>query len=272
MVRTFGGHIRANGIRQHFIRLGQQTDRPLLIVPGISSPAATWLNVGRSLSAVSDVIILDVRGRGLSESGPSLDYSLDACADDLVAFVAALGCGSIDILGHSMGGRIALRAQRRIGNIRHLVLVDPPVSGPNHPMRVKDLNAYLEVLSLAKAGISAHSLRRYAPHLSDADLMLRAEWLPTCDEKAIEAAHKGFVSDDFWQDLAGLTIPMLLMAAGDHALITVEDIEAFNAVVPDARTAIIDSGHMIPMENWPDFYRELAAFLDLPSAIPPYHS
>ncbi len=69
-----------------------------------------------------------------------------------------------------------------------------------------------------------------------------------------------------------MTVPVQLMAAGDHALITLEDIQAFKALVPHARTAVIDAGHMIPMENWPAFYGELAAFLDLPSAIPSYHS
>ncbi len=91
--------------------------------------------------------------------------------------MAQLGCGSVDILGHSMGGRIALRAHRKIAVSGKLVLVDPPVSGPNHPVRVKDVDVYLRVLSQAKAGVTAEDLRRYSPKLSEADLVLRAEWL-----------------------------------------------------------------------------------------------
>ena len=63
----------------------------MIIVPGIASPAATWSITAQGLAEGFDVHILDVRGRGLSESGPHLDYGVDACAADLTAFVMAVG-------------------------------------------------------------------------------------------------------------------------------------------------------------------------------------
>lgn len=75
----YGANIRANGIRQHYLRFGG-TGPALVIVPGITTAAALWAFVAERLCATFDVYILDVRGRGLSESGAHLDYSLDACA------------------------------------------------------------------------------------------------------------------------------------------------------------------------------------------------
>lgn len=268
MVRAFGGHLRANGIRQHFLRFGEPSRRPILVIPGITSPAATWTNVGHALGTVRDVIVIDVRGRGLSESGPSLDYSLDACAEDVIAFVGAIDCDAVDIIGHSMGGRIALRAVNRIPSCVHIALVDPPLSGPDTPMRVKDVDQYLRVIAMAKAGASLDEMRAVLPPLTESDLALRAEWLPTCEAAAIKASHDGFRTDDIWNDLRAVRIPLLVMAASKAGLIIKDDLAAIAAQVPTSRSVVVDSGHMIPMENWPGFYHALADFLNLPRAMP----
>ncbi|KAG0766602.1 hypothetical protein G6F22_017804 [Rhizopus arrhizus] len=124
----------ANGIRQHYLRYGGAHTAgrdAVVIVPGITSPAITWGFVGERFGKTFDTYILDVRGRGLSEAGTALDYSLDAQAADVLAFAQALGLERYSLVGHSMGGRIGVRAGRtRPAGLRRLVLVDPPVSGP----------------------------------------------------------------------------------------------------------------------------------------------
>ena len=125
-----GANVWANGIRQHYLRY-RTAGAPLVLVPGITSPAVTWGFVAERLAREFDVYVLDVRGRGLSQSGPDLDYGLDSLADDLTSFIAALGLSGVTVLGHSMGARIAIRAATRSpAGMARLVLVDPPVSGP----------------------------------------------------------------------------------------------------------------------------------------------
>ncbi|HCP31214.1 MAG TPA: alpha/beta hydrolase, partial [Pseudomonas sp.] len=72
-----GGHVNANGIRQHYLRYGGK-GHALIVVPGITSPAITWGFVAERLGQHFDTYVLDVRGRGLSSSGPDLDYATDA--------------------------------------------------------------------------------------------------------------------------------------------------------------------------------------------------
>jgi pimeloyl-ACP methyl ester carboxylesterase len=53
-----GRHVVANGIRLHFVRLGNGRP-PLILLPGITSPAVTWEFVAASLAARNDVYVLD---------------------------------------------------------------------------------------------------------------------------------------------------------------------------------------------------------------------
>jgi len=63
-----GYNVHANGIRQHILHFPGNGE-PLLLVPGITSPAITWGFVAERLSKFYDVHVLDIRGRGLSEAG-----------------------------------------------------------------------------------------------------------------------------------------------------------------------------------------------------------
>lgn len=59
----YGAHVHANGIRQHYLRYGGKWS-PLVLVPGITSPAITWGFVGECLAATHDVYILMCAGAG----------------------------------------------------------------------------------------------------------------------------------------------------------------------------------------------------------------
>ena len=107
----YGAQVHANGIRQHYLRYGGRGPA-LVIVPGITSPAVTWGFVAERFGARFDTYVQDVRGRGLSQAGDDLDYGLDAQADDVAALIRALGLNDVTVLGHSMGGRIAIRMAR----------------------------------------------------------------------------------------------------------------------------------------------------------------
>ena len=111
----YGAHVFANGIRQHYLRYGgAQAGPPVVLVPGITSPAATWGFVGERFGRGFDTYVLDVRGRGLSSAGPELDYSLDTYAKDVSEFASALRLQPYLLVGHSMGGSIATKTAAHI--------------------------------------------------------------------------------------------------------------------------------------------------------------
>jgi N-formylmaleamate deformylase len=266
----YGANLRANGIRQHYLRYGgpRAGIDPVIVVPGITSPAITWGFVANHLGLVLDTYVLDVRGRGLSSASDKLDYSLDAQADDLNAFAAALGLDRYSVLGHSMGARIGIRAARsNPQGMARLALVDPPVSGPGRRPYPSNLSWYVDSLRLSREGMTSEAMRTFCPTWTDDQLALRAEWLHTCDERAVRSSFEGFHTDDIHADLAQLTHPVLLITAARGDVVRDADVDEISALVSDlSHVRVQDAGHMIPWDNEAGFYEALGCFLG--TAIP----
>jgi len=261
----YGANVRANGIRQHYLRYGGR-GRPVVIVPGITSPAVTWGFVAERFGRNFDTYVLDVRGRGLSEASDALDYGLDAMAADVAAFVEALGLADCAIVGHSMGARIALRAVSRHGATpARLVLVDPPVSGPGRRPYPAQLPWYIDSIRLMRQGADLEAMRAFCPTWNDAQLRLRAEWLHTCDERAIVTAYEGFQTDDIHADFPRIPCPALLMVAGRGGVILPEEEAEIRALAPALATVRVETaGHMIPWDDEEGFHRAFGDFLGTP--------
>ncbi len=269
----YGGNVHANGIRQHYLRYGGTDDGrdardAVIIVPGITSPAITWGFVGERFGTRFDTYVLDVRGRGLSSAGESLDYSLDAQAADVIALAQALGLARYQIVGHSMGGRIGIRAARsKPAGLTRLVMVDPPVSGPGRRAYPAQLPWYVDSIRLATQGTDAEGMRRFCPTWTDEQLRLRAEWLHTCDERAMLASFDGFHTDDIHADLPHLSVPTLLITAARGDVVLPADVEELKALRPGLlETRVPEAGHMIPWDNEAGFYRAFGDFLGAPLA------
>lgn len=210
----YGANVDANGIRQHYLRYGGK-GQPLILIPGITSPAITWGFVAERLGQQFDTYVIDVRGRGLSSTGAALSYDLDTCADDIIAFADTLGLENYILVGHSMGARFGIRAcTRGAKGLAKLVLVDPPVSGPGRREYPSKLPWYVDSIRDATLGCDADHMRSYCPTWTKEHLQLRAEWLHTCYPDAIVTAFNGFHEDDIHSDLLSIKVPTLLMVAG----------------------------------------------------------
>ncbi|NHN90083.1 alpha/beta fold hydrolase [Acetobacter conturbans] len=259
----YGANIHANGIRQHYLRYGG-LGTPLVLIPGITSPAITWGFVAERLAATHDVYVLDVRGRGLSETGPDLDYDLDSYAEDVSGLIAGLGLTDTVVLGHSMGARIAIRlARRNACGIASLVLADPPVSGPGRRPYPAKLDWYTQSIRMARRGMTAEDMRQFCPTWTEEERTLRAEWLHTCDELATRITFEKFHTEDIHQDLPHITLPALLMVAARGGVILPEDEDEIRTLLPSIHTTrVADAGHMIPWDNLDGFCKAVAAFLD----------
>lgn len=267
----YGAHVQANGIRQHYLRYGgregARAERDaVIIIPGITSPAITWGFVGERFGLQFDTYVLDVRGRGLSEASDELDYGLDAQAADVVAFAAALGLKRYSLVGHSMGGRIALRAARsKPQELARMVLVDPPVSGPGRRAYPSQLPWYIDSMALARKGCDAEAMKEFCPTWTLEQRALRAEWLHTCDERAVIASFEGFHADDIHQDFPATEVPVLLMTAERGDVVRDDDVDEIRGLLPVIEhVRVKNAGHMIPWDNEEGFYEAFGSFLGAP--------
>jgi len=262
----YGTNVQANGIRQHYLRYGganSQGGAPIVLIPGITSPAVTWGFVAEVLGQRFDTYVLDVRGRGLSEGSDDSDYSLQAYADDVEALSAALSLEKYTVIGHSMGARIgACLAARQPRGLERLVMVDPPVSGPGRRAYPSKLSWYVDSIAIAAKGCSVEEMRAFCPSWTEDQLRLRAEWLHTCNSKAIVTTFNNFHDEDFHQYLDKIQIPVLLMVAGRGDVIRPEDEEEMFKLMKNLQISRTpNAGHMIPWDDEAGFYAALGDFL-----------
>jgi len=104
----------------HFIRTG--TGKPLLLVHGISQ-LRNWDPIVGTLARYRDVIALDLPGFG--DSAPLAgEVSIATLTDAVAQFIDEHQLGAVDVVGSSMGARIALELARR-GHPGAVVALDP---------------------------------------------------------------------------------------------------------------------------------------------------
>ena len=264
----YGAHVQANGIRQHYLRCrGDDGERgrrdAIVLIPGITSPAVTWGFVAERFGLHFDTYVLDVRGRGLSEASESLDYCLDAQVADVIAFAEAAGLHRYALVGHSMGGRIAIRAAAASpAGLTRLVAIDPPVSGPGRREYPAKLPWYVDSIREARRGISLQRMREYCPTWTESQLRLRMQWLHSCDERAVVASFEGFHVDDIHVNLPKVKVPFLLMTAGRGDVVRPGDIDEIKSLAPHVSVSqVANAGHMIPWDDEEGFYRAFGDFL-----------
>ncbi|MGN8005983.1 alpha/beta fold hydrolase [Acidovorax sp. 22279] len=264
----YGAHVQANGIRQHYLRYGgddgerRQRDA-IVLIPGITSPAVTWGFVAERFGRHFDTYVLDVRGRGLSEASEALDYGLDAQAADVIAFAEAIGLHRYALVGHSMGGRIAIRAAAKSpAGLTRLVAIDPPVSGPGRRAYPAKLPWYVDSIREARRGISLQRMREFCPTWTESQLRLRVQWLHTCDERAVVVSFEGFHTDDVHLNLPNVKVPFLLMTAGKGDVVGVRDVDEIKSLAPHVEVSrVSNAGHMIPWDDEDGFYLAFGDFL-----------
>ena len=107
--------------------------RPFVLVHGFTGNRLDFEDHYDALCALGRTVAYDHRGHGeSSHAGASEGYSLDHLVDDLHQFLRALGIKQLDLLGHSMGGMVALRyALAHPGNIASLVLMNTSARAPD---------------------------------------------------------------------------------------------------------------------------------------------
>ena len=89
-----------------FEELGSPDNSPLIIMHGFFASSRNWRQVAEKLAVKFHVYVLDMRNHGASPHHPVMDYP--SMAADLLQFMDARGLITASLLGHSMGGKVAM--------------------------------------------------------------------------------------------------------------------------------------------------------------------
>lgn len=117
----------------HTVELAYQAfgnpEKPsLLIVHGYFASSRNWRRIAQNLSDQFHVFVLDMRNHGTSPHSTVMDYP--TMTADVVQMIDRLALPSVSIMGHSMGGKVAMwLALNYPGLVKQLIVVDiAPVS------------------------------------------------------------------------------------------------------------------------------------------------
>lgn len=126
MINDLTRQFEVDGATLRWDRWGADDGTPFLLCHGFSGSSHDFALHIEALAAARPVISIDHRGHGRSQKlGATEAYSIDRLTADLIAFVDSEIGAPVDLLGHSMGGSIAMRfTLARPDLVRSLILMD----------------------------------------------------------------------------------------------------------------------------------------------------
>ena len=109
LIKKFPGfinhYVTVNGVKLHYVEGG--SGMPLVCLPGWPQTWYSYHPVALGLAKVYRVIIVDIRGMGSTEK-PESGYDKKTMAKDILALVQQLGLTKVHIIGHDIGGMVAM--------------------------------------------------------------------------------------------------------------------------------------------------------------------
>lgn len=89
-----------------FESFGEPNAYPIIILHGFLASSRNWRSIAKRLAEKFHVLVLDMRNHGASPHAEQMDYPV--MANDIVHFMDKQGLERVHLLGHSMGGKIAM--------------------------------------------------------------------------------------------------------------------------------------------------------------------
>ena len=102
------------------------TGKPLLILHGFLGMSDNWRTMGKLWAAHFEVHLIDLRNHGRSFHSNAFSYT--HMAEDLTAYCQHHQLASVVLLGHSMGGKLAMHfATTHAAKVERLIIADMPL-------------------------------------------------------------------------------------------------------------------------------------------------
>jgi pimeloyl-ACP methyl ester carboxylesterase len=245
------------------VRVDGSNGVPVLLIAGFPLTREIWNSQSEVLSQTHRVVRPNLRGMGKSSvtGGP---YLMEALASDVAAALDALGLERAAIVGHSLGGYVALAFARMFTErISHLALVCSRLAEDT----LQRAAARRELADrAATAGIAAVR-EAYLPLLTgpqtSADVLARiTAMIDETDPRTAAAMLRGMALRAPADDIAAeLAVPVLVLAGACDPMISAEEARAIAQTFPRGRLVVCERSGHLPMLEQPE--RVTAALADL---------
>ncbi len=249
----------------HYKTIGQ--GRPIIILHGLFGSSDNWRTFARQFEENHTVILPDLRNHGRSLWSTNFDYEIMSA--DVIHLIDHLGHDKVHVIGHSMGGKLALNlintfAQR----IHRTVVIDiaPKRYDPGHE-HIFEAVLGLDLEKLQSRQEADHELRMHIPEPEVRQFIMKS--------LARQNGGKGFRwktnFDSLLHNYENIleAIPMneyeerVLFVKGSRSYyITGEDEDLIKKNLISAEFVELDTGHWVHTEQPVKLFRSVSSFLN----------
>lgn len=256
------------GARVSYARVG--TGEPVLLIQGVGAIGKAWTPQVEALKQRFSVITFDNRGIGASTITEGR-LTIESMADDALAILDAEGIDRCHVVGHSMGGLIAMQlaliSPRRVKSLALLCTFPDGQSGVRLTRntfftgirtrlgtRNMRRNAFLSLV-LSKAGMRSEQLRTLATEMTDLFGRDLADQ-PSIIMKQLRAMSR---FDPTWRLRCLASIPTLVVSGEEDRIAVPAYGRKLAGAIPGAAYLQLEkAGHAVPIESPESINRLLA--------------
>lgn len=252
-------------MKLNFHRVGHGP--PLLILHGLLGSLDNWAPHAQLLSSQFQVFLLDLRNHGRSPHANEFDY--DVMAADLAEFIYDQNLATVHLLGHSMGGKVAMRFSQLHPELgQKLIIADmsPREYAPRyaeilnamHSMDLSRLQQRNEVDVALTAAAPDKNIRQFLLKNIGRDATGQLRWKPN-----VSAIRANYAQVRRAIPTAPNFIgPTLFIRGGKSDYIRDQDVPLLRQIFPRARLETIPAaGHWVHAEAPEEFLRLVTEFL-----------
>ena len=245
----------------------------LVVLHGLFGAQDNWRSQTLVWAQDRHVITMDLRNHGMSAHDPFINYA--SMSEDVLESLDLLNLEQVDLLGHSMGGKVAMQlAFNYPQRLRSLLIADiaPVAYEPNHQRILAGLNS-IDLAALKSRKQALDLLMEYEPDARVCQFLLKSLYknevgqfdfrynLTAINEnyQAINAAPE----IDVLSGEPGYTGPTLVLKGSNSQYILPQHKPAFDTLLPNSQLKIMaDCGHWLHAEKPELFCRLVTRFLD----------
>lgn len=229
--------------------LDRGTGEPTLVfLHYFGGSSQSWLAVIEHLADASRCIAPDLRGFGESPATVG-QYAMTDYADDLEGMVEALGLARYILVGHSMGGKIALAfATRQPTGLRALMLVAPSPPSPEPMLELERSRLLTTHGERAAAEETARKIT--ARPLASSQF----EQIVADNLRSSEAAWRAWLKygsrEDFSRSMEKIAVPVLVIVGEADPVLSPRLLEqqVVNRIAGARLVIVPGAGHLLPFE------------------------
>jgi pimeloyl-ACP methyl ester carboxylesterase len=253
---------------------------PIVLLHGLGATKAEFLPTVPALAPGFRTIAIDLPGFGDSDKPFPAAYDARFFARWVRALLDALELDRTHLLGHSMGGRVALEVgMRHPDRIERLVLMTPSLawlSAPPWASALKFVRPELGILQPAPKSFVEGIMKRVVPAADShfvapaLDEFLRSYLTPR-GRVAFYAAARNIAleqPEEFWAGLETLSPESLFIWGRRDGLVPIAFARHVRKRLPAARHCELDCGHVPQLERPAQLHAAITRFLRAPAQAP----